>query len=107
MAHHGAGLRLQLELAGRSRVDAEAFARGLAADYRSQTLAASERAALDFAVKLTVQPSRMSEHDVGELRAVGFEDRAIHDICAIAAYYAFVNRIADGLGVELEPRLTG
>jgi alkylhydroperoxidase family enzyme len=32
----------------------------------------------------------------------GFDDRAIHDICAITAYYAFVNRIADGLGVELE-----
>jgi hypothetical protein len=31
---------------------------------------------------------------------------AIHDVCAIASYYAFVNRIADGLGVELEERLS-
>ncbi len=35
-------------------------------------------------------------------RAVGFDDRAIHDVCAIVGYFAFVNRIADGLGVELE-----
>ena len=40
--------------------------------------------------------------DISFLRTQGFDDRAIHDICAITAYYAFVNRIADGLGVELE-----
>jgi len=39
---------------------------------------------------------------VDNLRAAGFGDAAIHDICTIAAYFAFVNRIADGLGVELE-----
>jgi alkylhydroperoxidase family enzyme len=32
----------------------------------------------------------------------GFDDEGIHDACAIIAYFAFVNRIADGLGVELE-----
>ena len=57
---------------------------------------------LDYAVKLTRRPGDMNEADVSSLRAKGFDDRAIHDICAIAAYYAFVNRIADGLGVELE-----
>jgi hypothetical protein len=30
------------------------------------------------------------------------DDRAIHDICAVTAYFNFVNRIADGLGVDLE-----
>jgi alkylhydroperoxidase family enzyme len=44
----------------------------------------------------------MSPGDVAALRAQGFDDRAIHDLCAVTAYYAFVNRIADGLGVELE-----
>ena len=59
---------------------------------------------LDYALKLTATPSAMSAEDVRRLRQAGFDDRAIHDICAITAYYAFVNRIADGLGVELEPR---
>ncbi len=36
------------------------------------------------------------------LRAVGFSDRDIHDICEATAYYAYVNRIADGLGVTVE-----
>lgn len=59
---------------------------------------------LDYAVLLTTQPSKVKAADVARLRAAGFDDRAIHDICAITAYYAFVNRIAEGLGVKLEPR---
>jgi alkylhydroperoxidase family enzyme len=57
---------------------------------------------LEYAVKLTRAPGEMSAADTAALRGAGFDDRAIHDICAVAAYYAFVNRIADGLGVELE-----
>jgi alkylhydroperoxidase family enzyme len=59
---------------------------------------------LDYVLKLTVAPGTVTAADAATLRATGFDDRAIHDICAIAAYYAFVNRLADGLGVELEPR---
>ena len=57
---------------------------------------------LDYAVKLTERPSDMIESDIERLRKVGFKDRAILDINQIVAYYAYVNRIADGLGVELE-----
>ena len=59
---------------------------------------------LDYALKLTRTPGDITVRDVEELRAAGFDDRGIHDVCAITAYFAFVNRIADGLGVELEPR---
>ncbi|MCB8954147.1 MAG: peroxidase [Ardenticatenales bacterium] len=57
---------------------------------------------LDYAAKLTRTPGAITAADVAALREVGFDDRAIHDICAVTAYFAFVNRIADGLGVELE-----
>lgn len=57
---------------------------------------------LDYVTKLTRTPGDMSAEDVECLRRHGFDDRAIHDICAISAYFAFVNRIADGLGVGLE-----
>ena len=66
----------------------------------------AERAMLAFAVKLTRTPAEMTAADVEALRASGFDGRAIHDICAIVAYFAFVNRMADGLGVELEPRFS-
>ncbi len=57
---------------------------------------------LDYAAKLTREPEAITAADIASLREAGFDARAIHDICAITAYYAFVNRIADGLGVELE-----
>ena len=66
-------------------------------------LDAADRAMPLHAEKLNSGPGEMVEGDVLALRSAGFDDRGIHDICAIVAYYAFVNRIADGLGVELEP----
>ena len=91
-------------MAVRERVDEEGerLLAALAADYTRAELSATDRAMLDYAVKLTRRPGEMKAADAGALRAQGFGDRAIHDICAITAYYAFVNRIADGLGVELE-----
>ena len=57
---------------------------------------------LAYAVKLTHAPWEMQEIDVVALRHAGFGDSAILDINQVAAYYAYVNRLADGLGVELE-----
>jgi uncharacterized peroxidase-related enzyme len=89
---------------GRSEAEADRFVESMGADYRQADLAAADRAMLDYAIKLTLHPSDMTAADVEILRGAGFGDRAIHDICAVTAYFAFVNRIADGLGVELEPR---
>ncbi len=74
----------------------------LAADYRQAGLAADDRAMLDYAVKLTSEPWKMRQDDIAALRAAGFEDSAILDIAQVTSYFAFVNRLADGLGVELE-----
>ena len=74
----------------------------LTSDYSEAELSAADQAMLDYAAKLTKIPSDIEEADARALRGSGFDDRAIHDICAITAYFAFVNRIADGLGVELE-----
>jgi uncharacterized peroxidase-related enzyme len=71
-------------------------------DYARASLSPSDRAMLDYAAKLTLTPAQVIEGDVQVLREVGFDDRAILDIAQITAYYAYVNRIADGLGVSLE-----
>ncbi|MBK8248532.1 MAG: hypothetical protein IPK85_14155 [Gemmatimonadetes bacterium] len=65
----------------------------------------AEEVALRYADLLTRAPWLVAAAHVAELRAAGFDDRAIHDLCAIVGYFAFVNRIADGLGVELEGEL--
>lgn len=72
----------------------------------SRALDQQDKTILDYVLKLTRTPYLMTANDVDRLKAQGFNDRAIHDICAITAYFAFVNRIAAGLGVELEDRFT-
>lgn len=94
MNHHGAGLR---RLTGDERL-----VRALARDYHDAELSPADRAMLDHAVKLTREPGSIAAGDIQRLRDAGFSDRAIHDICQVTAYYNFVNRMADGLGVELE-----
>lgn len=55
-----------------------------------------------YALKLTLAPAGMSQQDVDNLQGVGLSDGAIHDAAGVVAYYNFVNRMALGLGVELE-----
>ncbi len=57
---------------------------------------------LEYAVKLTNRPSEMENHDIAALQGVGFTDAEILDVCQVTAYYAYANRLVDGLGVELE-----
>lgn len=82
----------------------DALLAALESDHNDADLTAADRAMLDYAVKLTRTPWAVDETDIGRLRAQGFDDTAVHDICAVAAYFGFVNRIADGLGVDLEER---
>jgi len=61
---------------------------------------------LAYAVKLTRAPHAVGPRDIERLHAAGFDDTAVLDICQVTAYYNYVNRLADGLGVELEDRWT-
>ena len=83
--------------------DADQLVTQLAADFRQADLTAADRAMLEYAAKLTIEPWHMVEADVIALRNAGFEDAAILDINQVTGYYAFANRLVDGLGVELEP----
>jgi uncharacterized peroxidase-related enzyme len=74
----------------------------IAYNYRNATISRAELALLEFAEKLTQEPSSSRECDITLLRQAGWSDLAILDVTLITAYFAFVNRIADGLGVELE-----
>lgn len=59
------------------------------------------------AEKLTSAPSAMTESDLGELRAFGLSDGDILDLTLIVSYFNFVNRIAQGLGVEFSDEEVG
>ena len=66
-----------------------------------------ERALLRYADRLTLDPASVNAGHIADLREAGLDDLEIHDACAIASYFAFVNRVADGLGVELETEMEG
>lgn len=54
---------------------------------------------LDYVVKLTKDATRCSPEDHARLRGVGFDDRGILQITLIAAWFNYINRVADALGV--------
>ena len=75
-------------------------------DYAAARLDPIDRAIVDYAVKLTRTPAQITQADVQALREAGLSDRAILDVAQVTAYFNFVNRLADGLGVRLEDNWT-
>ncbi len=96
VAHHGTRL---------ARLVGDELARHVARDYREANLAARDRVLLDCAVALSCEPAERTAADIERLREYGFDDAGILRAIEIAAFYAYVNRVALALGVELEPGL--
>ena len=67
-------------------------------------LSAADRAMLAFAVKLAREPRAMTRGDVEALRAAGFSDTGVHDVVQITGFFSYYNRLAEGLGLDPEPR---
>ncbi len=92
--HHGEALN--------KYVKDEAFVKALQKDYTSVELPARERALADFAIGLTKQPESGRKQGVEALRAAGLSDEEILQATEVVAYFNYVNRLASGLGVDLE-----
>lgn len=76
----------------------------LAADPKD-ALTESENALLLHVDRITKEPWSCTERHVAELRDVGWTDEQIHAAVQVAAYFNYINRIADALGVDLEPEM--
>ncbi len=59
-----------------------------------------------FAIKLTRTPGAMEPADLAVLREQGFEEEAISCATQVVAYFNYINRVADALGVDLEEWMT-
>lgn len=86
-------------------MEGDHLVRQIATDWRAAPLAPGDRALAEYAVKLTRSPQAMAREDIEELRAHGFDDRAIHDAVQVIAYFNHINRVADALGIEHETRI--
>jgi uncharacterized peroxidase-related enzyme len=65
-----------------------------------ENLTARTKALIDYALKLNSQPNRIVKRDLDALRTFGVSDSEILDLVLLTGYMNFVNRIAQGLGVE-------
>ena len=80
----------------------EALASDIESDFEEADISEKRKAMLRYAVKLTVAPASVTAEDIETLRVAGFADIDILHIAEVVAYYAYANRIADGLGIPLE-----
>ena len=86
----------------RGEVDDDEWVRSIARDWRQAMLDPADRALCAYADKLTGAPASVTDADVAALREAGFDDTAIHDATQVIGYFNYINRIANGLGVETE-----
>ena len=83
----------------------DAWIEGLQADWKSADLSTADRALCAYADKLTRTPGAMTERDVEALRGEGFDDEQVHDAIQVVSYFNYINRVADGVRVDLEPEM--
>ena len=109
MKAHEADLRAEVLKQLEGEPDAETRAAALAADIAAQgSEAAPEprlRALLQYAERLSLRPASVDQATIDLLGDFGLDDRAIHDAAQVVAYFSYINRVADGLGVDLEPEM--
>ena len=68
-------------------------------DYRKAPISEQDRVMLDYVAQLTRDATRIGPGHHEALRAAGFDDRGILQITLIAAWFNYINRVADALGV--------
>ena len=93
MVQHGAAL---------TRESGDASLAETVASGRFDQLDERMAALCHYAVKLTTDPHAMEQGDLEDLRRTGLDDRGIVDANQVVSYFNYVNRVADGLGIELE-----
>ncbi|MDF1544034.1 MAG: peroxidase [bacterium] len=74
----------------------------LISDYKTADLSDEDKLILGYADKLTTEAYTVDRAYVDFLKSKGLSEHALHDIVQVASYFNYVNRLADGLGVELE-----
>ena len=75
------------------------FAQALRRDWRAVDLSPADRAMLEYVEMVTRDPRQVQPETLEGLRRAGFDDRGILQITMITAWFNYINRMADSLGV--------
>ena len=89
----------------RAEVKDDTLADQLKQNWKTAELDDSDRSLCQWAEKLTKSPDKMTQADVDLLKEKRFSQSAISDAAQVISYFNYINRIADGLGVDLEPEM--
>ena len=74
----------------------------LTTDYRTADISEQDKLVLSYAEKTTLDAASIDYNYITNLKSRGMTDKMLHDAVQVTAYFNYVNRIADALGVELE-----
>jgi uncharacterized peroxidase-related enzyme len=77
----------------------DALVAAIRTDFRTAPIDERDRVMLEYAEQMTRDATRITPEHHARLRAVGFDDRGILQITLIAAWFNYINRVADALGV--------
>ena len=75
-------------------------------DFRTCGFDEADTALCDYAIELTLWPGDVSQVNIDRLRELGFTDDQVTIATQVIAYFNYINRVADGLGVDLEDWMT-
>ena len=75
------------------------LAEAIRRDFRTAPISDADRAMLEYVEQITLDATCVTDGHHARLRAAGFDDRAILQITLIAAWFNYINRVADALGV--------
>ncbi len=87
---------------GMGEEEGDALVHRIVADWREAPLSPADRALCDYATRLTRKRTDTTPADLDRLRREGLSDRAIHDAVQVVAFFNYITRVADGLGVQPE-----
>ena len=77
----------------------DGLAEAIRRDFRTAPIDDRDRAMLEYAEQITRDATGVTDDHHARLRAAGFDDRGILQITLIAAWFNYINRVADALGV--------
>jgi len=80
----------------------ESLKEQLLADFSKADISDLDKLILQYAEKITTAADKITQDYINQLKNSGLTEHAIHDIVQVVSYFNYVNRLADGLGVELE-----
>ena len=86
----------------RSETDDQKLVDEVADNWKISSLSEQQKAICYLAEKLTLNPGKINKKDIQGIKDFGYVDKEISEIVQIISYFNYINRVADGLGLEPE-----